>query len=376
MKHIVSLLIFILIASACERKETIVSQEWSNDTALKVVDVIKFPLDSLTKRYGNKMSFSQRESKLYLYNNYTHSFYQYSLSAPEEYRIISLNKEGPNRIGKVDAFFAISEDSIITINSGSSKIAIVNASSEKIYEAQILGSNENGLPLMFTIDYRNGQVYVPLSSYAKTKNSLKRKNVLIYNLKTREKNFIIDTPDQYADIKDWADRFHVKNGTLVGDDHYAFSWSPGKLYVAYNLRENSSRQVNFTSELIADAKKADKILTDRLENRYFQRTNTWNQSIYYSDYGGLILRPFSIGKNIPEGTQDLYGDFKSLNNDDIFEITEIYNKRFEKVGELLGVSFLNNLFDTADGIYIEDYSVDPEDENVMAFKLYQVDEIN
>lgn len=369
------LVVLALTNYSCGTGERYQPLDWKNSNTLKVVGIVKFPLDSQTKRYGNILSYSKKEDNLYLYNNYSHAIYKYSLERPNEYSIIKLDKSGPDGVRQINALYAISEDSLISINSATSKLTIINNSGKKIYEAEILSPDENGFPLMFRITSKDGKVYVPLSTYSKTKPSLKQKNLLIFDLRTRKKDFQIDTPVNYREIKDWADRFHMKSGTLINSSFYAFSWSPGKLFVLHNLEKNESKEIHFSSSLISDAQKADKIPTNSYESRYFQRTNSWNQSIYFAENQNILLRPFIIGKKIPENAKDLYGDFKSLNNDEIFEITEIYNSSMQKIGELKGVSFLNGIFDNINGIYMEDYSVDQENEDIMAFKVYQLDKV-
>ena len=100
-------------------------------------------------------------------------------------------------------------------------------------------------------------------------------------------------------------------------------------------------------------------MTDQIEKNFFSKEETHgtNPSIMPKNQN-LILRSFIIGKDIPQGVTDLTTKYKSLNGDNIFEITEIFNSNFQKVGEIESLSFLQGIFDNSQGIWIEDYSVD------------------
>ena len=116
-----------------------------------------------------------------------------------------------------------------------------------------------------------------------------------------------------------------------------------------------------------------------MESPVYQMSNSWYGDIYYDQYRKLYYRSASIGREIPDSELNPMANlklYKSLNNDDIYALTIILDENFKKVGEVYGIRLTKRSFATESNLLIEDSKYDSENEDIIVFKRYNINNID
>lgn len=362
-------ILFFILLQSCKESKTL-ETPWLNQVTLESTGEWILEIDNTTPRYSNLFSYNDNDQLLYLYNSLGHTLYIYGLNQRQPTSVLKLEREGPNGVMKPDAIKVINQDSILLLNNSNKLLTIIDSRGNPYYKKKILGEDENGLPLRSSILYKNGKIYLPISDYMYTRKTLRPKSLMVFDLKTSKKDFLLDTPKEFRDIKHWADRYYIRDGALIGDSTYVATWSMSKNLKFLNLNSLESKRLNYTSKYIKSAIKADAIFRDLEEKSKYQLKNTWNEAIFYAEHQNLVLRSHSIGKYIPDGGS-MYDKLKTVNKDENYVVTELFDNTLRKIGEVTGITFIEGIFSSKDGLYIEDYLFDGENENIIVFKKYE-----
>lgn len=369
MKQVLLVLTLISIFS-CSKQEKISYLSWKDQYTLKKVGDLIFDIDQQTGRYFNPISYSQSMGSLCLFNNNNHTLYFYNIENGELQRKIQYEKQGPNSVPTVHELVAYSEDSIISLNRDFYSITIFNIKGEVIFKKRILDDSDPGLPLRHQFNYHNGKIYTPVKGYAKTSKNLKQKAALIYDLNTSKKVFVIDSPSEFE--MGWADRDPMRDAVFLKNrNEFVITWSMSKAFESINLTSGQSKNISYDSKRLKKTKKYDGSLNDRLSKDHYLLSNSWIESLHMDKSKGFLLRSATVGKLIPKG-ESLNKQYKSLNKDSIFVLTEIFDETLQKVGEVPNVSFYNDVFSTENFIYVSNYMHDIGNEDIIAFSKYQL----
>jgi hypothetical protein len=363
------IILILLVLQSCKESKTLESP-WLDQATLESSGEWILEIDNTTPRYSNLFSYYDDDEILYLYNRLGHTLYTYELNQSQPKSILKLKSEGPDGVMKPDAIKVLSQDSILFLNNSTKLLTIIDSEGHTFYTKKILKDDENGLPLRSSILHQNGKIYVPVANYIYTNKNISSKSLMIMDLETSEKDFLLDTPKELQNINDWADRYYIRDGVLVGDSIYVSTWSMSKDLKAINLYTLKSRKLSYSSKYINNAKRASGTFKSLEEKSDFQLQNTWNEAIFYAEHQNLVLRSHSIGKYIPDGGSR-YDKLKTINGDENYVVTELFDNTLNKIGEVPGVTFIEGIFSSKTGLYIEDFLFDMNNENIVVFKKYE-----
>jgi hypothetical protein len=360
----------ICFFSACDGIKKVSDDETYNKYTLVKSGNLVLNIDSTTKRFGNLISYSELEQSLSLYNDFNHSIYFYRIPDGDLIKKVSLEKEGVNGVFRVTGLYFYNQDSIFTYNQYTQKITILNDSGKKLDEFTLLDVGDPGMPFSPSLYYENGNIYFTVVGYKATVKEKKYKSLLIYNIRTKNRKFLIDTPSEY--MGNWSDRSVVKDGVLIYGNSYVNSWGMGNKLIALKIEDETINISNPTSNYIQYPKEYEGNIQSMEERLYYQRTNSWNIDLYFAKHQKVILRAVNIGTNLPKGEDIGSGSFASQNGDDIFDLTELFNIDLVKIGEVYHLSFYGEIFSAESGIYIADYQYDEGNEDVISFGRYNL----
>ncbi|MFT7150080.1 MAG: hypothetical protein ACI82Q_001945, partial [Nonlabens sp.] len=99
--------------------------------------------------------------------------------------------------------------------------------------------------------------------------------------------------------------------------------------------------------------------------------NSWYWRVFHDPYKDIYLRSAALGYDMQK-TDLKKRKYGSNNRDGIFNVTIILNKDFQKVGEVINLNFYKATFSTKDGIYIQDFVTDSDNEDVMVFSRHEL----
>lgn len=362
--------IMLVSCSSADLAKDDLNINWNQILSLQETNELTISIDNETNRFGNQMSYSNLSKSLCLYNSINNSLYFYSIPEGQLIRKTALQRDGENSIVRINALYFYNQDSIFTYNQYNRVLTILNDSGKVVLKKELLSSNEPGMPFEPSLSYRKGKIYFVIKGYKGSLEDYENKALLIYDLKNESKRFTIDTPVEFQG--NWADRTIVRHGELLNDDKYIVSWGMGAKMIVEDLSNQQAKEILYKSEKLHYAKEYTEDNRNQEAKLLYQRTNSWNIDLYFDSYRGLLLRSTNVGMKIPKGETFTDRHYPSKNNDSVYDLIEIFDSDLTKVGQVNSVSFYGEIFSTSEGIFITDYQFEPQNEDIIRFKIYEV----
>lgn len=364
----------LILTLGCETQETQNIKDWSNDYTLKMKDRWVISIDLETKRNGNLYSYNEYARCLFLFNQINQSIYSFPLSDSTFSQRIEFDKDGPNGLTTVTHFLFHNKDSIFFFNDLSNTLRIANEKGIVYFKKQILETNEPSfIPKVAKMQIDGHELVMPVFGHQGTRPDLQSKSLLIYNLHTGQKDFLMDLPTDSQGY--FGDKTVSKNLALI-DDMYTMSLSMSS--VIQTLSKVSShkpvQEQKYSSERIHYPTEFKEDLNDRQAAFHYQMTNSWNESLFFDKNSRTLLRSVVIGRNLDKNhVANSINNSLSLNSDRVFVLTELFNESMKKIGEVDHVVFYDGIFSNESYIYMVDYEFDLFNEDIIVFSKYQIE---
>ena len=361
------LLVAALLFSSCGKEDKIT---FGDSFTLKKTGQIIFSLDSMTKTEHAVVNFSQQLNSLCVFNEINHSIYFFDVSTQETTKIIPIEKEGPNGVGRVKAMLVHTRDSVFLFNDATNKVVLMNNKAEVLERFELFNraAGDPARILEPEIYFHDGNLYL-MGRAASFTDKDKNKNIVKYNIKEADKSFLMDYPTSYQQGK-WSSKIMNKFALFnsdSGDFIVSFPFDP--FIHVFNERMDETKAYYAGSDLMKQPKQITAKEKSNVAN--YLLSNSWYWRLFYDPYNKIHLRSASVGYDM-ENTDLSSQTYKSKNRDGIFNTTIILNEDLEKMGEVPGLNFYKATFSTREGIYIQDFDTDSDNEDVMVFSKYQL----
>lgn len=363
------LIIISLTFQGCSKDK---SHPFIDQVTLEFKENIIFPLDSMTKRNSKNIGFSSKINALYLYNEINHSIYFFDLETKLESKRIKLEKEGPNGIGDVSKLIVLNYDSIFTFNRYNNHLYLLNRSGDIIEKTSLFSINEPDPSIQTfspSISYSNvnKSLYLPIRPNSRTDN--KRQTVVLeYNVLNGEKKFIKQWPKEYNSYSNIGTTSFAtldeKNSKMLisfafDDNIHEIDLKTGKEDIHYF----GSDRLNEIS--VFKGKQEMQIIME------YMSASSKYRNVFFDKHANYYLRTGLVGKKIPEGEFKRGEKYKTINNDDIYNLIVILDSNFQKVGEVHKAILLDEVFSTSNGLYMKAPLVNRNNEDILVFKRYE-----
>jgi len=365
------LLTFSILFSACNKQD---KMPFGNKFTLEKTGEIAFALDSMTKKEHSVVNFSQDYNSLCVFNDINHSIYFFDVSTQATTKVIPIEKEGPNGVSSVEAMLVHKRDSIFLYNPSTNKITLLNERAEVIRHFSFFDRNLGEPARVLSPEiYFNGQNLYLLGRVASFTTESKNKNIVKYIIEKDSTEFLMDYPASYQDGK-WSSILMNKYANYdPASNNFIVSFPFDPFLYVFNEKLSETAPYYAGSDLM---KQPEQITAkEKSSIGSYLLGNSWYGRLFYDPYNKTYLRSASIGYDM-ENTNTEDGKYSSNNRDGIFHVTIILDKDFQKVGEVINMDFYKTTFSTKEGIYIQDFEIDPENEDTMIFSRYQLVEID
>ncbi len=359
--------VFNIVSCQKSTKENFSNPKNQDTYTLKISDTLIFPSDY--KHSANTNFFSVRNNVLLQQNSLDNSIYAYDLITQEQLFKLILPAYGPDKIGKIQGFNYISEDSIYIITPLNNQIKLIDSKLNIIdlYDiGDIINSKIASFSQMPLLKFNNLLLIncLPETDYYEDPR------FILFDMCS---NKIIDNMNiaDFIDI-DFYDLLFTLNSTeKLSDNTAIISIGVNEKVFIYNVAEKQIidsmviKSNNFTNTV--PLPKAQNIATrDRLERSYYISIYKviFENNTFLFRTTTLSTEPYDVEGNL----KTLYDKQKSV------IIYDLSNRT--KVGEY----FLpKNIFDFREGfvynnrIYFQLNNLNsPDDENLMKFVGYEV----
>lgn len=355
-----------LLICACNKEGKITFED---QFTLKRTGRISFALDSMTKKEHAVINFSQDYNSLCLFNEINHSIYFFDVSNQETTKVIQFEKEGPNGVSRVAAMLIHAKDSIFLFNDSSNEIMLMNEKAKVVKRFRFFDRGLGDPARVLEPDiYFNGKDLYLLGRVSSFTSKSKDKNIVKYVIEKDSTEFLMDYPASYQEGK-WSsklmNKFAIHNPV---SDEFVISFPFDPYIHIYNEKLNTTNKYYAGSDLMRQPEQ----ITEKEKSTVpdYLLGNSWYWRVFHDPYKNIYLRSASLGYDMQK-TDLKKRKYGSNNRDGIFNVTIILNKDFQKVGEVINLNFYKATFSTKNGIYIQDFETDSENEDIMTFGKYQ-----
>lgn len=366
-------LILIITSWSCSNSE---KKPFLNKIGLEPNGHLIIPIDSVTKKNSQTTHFNQSTNELCLFNDIAHRLYFFDVSSGSTIRTVDLKSEGPNGIGRVDKLFFQSYDSIFLYNANSHVLNLTDTSGKVKSRFQLVDLDQGDptpvlAPALMHFDGKNFFVAVRT-----TTNTTKEKDKVLmkYNLKTRNKEFAMDMPRSYYKRR-WGDK--ISERALAYNPvtkQFSVSYPYDSKLNVFNLTTQKASLFEGNSTLMHEPQTSKN--TPDIEARIvYLASNSWYGQLYFDPINEVYLRSAEIGTNMEYG-DPLNAKYLSKNNDEVYTVTIVLDKEFNKLAEIPGLGFGESIFSNDRFIYIPDGEYQKENEDIIAYARYEIKNVN
>lgn len=384
------LLLAIIVLASCTKKNSSEVNDKNYTNYNKLVELtskelIELELDSVTGFSHRSTSLDQFNDQEFIsfINIQQSSVYIYSVEKPDSVRVISLEREGPNGVGRLSiaAHRMISKDSLLLFNTWSGKLFLINPSGSIIKKIDLIDykstvKEPNPEPsTMKPIIYYDNKVIMSGSFDSYLTNYSESYTTLWYDLKTNERKIIIPLPEKYNEGY-WGDQFKYNPSlgfnTLTEEILANFPIDPN-IHI-YDLNGNLKSTFFEKSERIGDMKPLREDINYGITKDHSVRDPEQSEySLTNSDFQRIIhdkWRNYYYRVSFIRPTNEQYRANKKLTSISI----SVLNSRMEKVGEKYFSSdqyYPTSMLVSSKGIMLARIDLYNNNENALTYEVFE-----
>lgn len=366
---LITLFIVGIISSftSCKKKESFV---FDDKYTLKKSDHIIFDIDSMTKTEHAINGFSPYYNSLCVYNEINNSIYLFDVETQETKKVIQMDQQGPNGVSKVRMMLVHNPDSIFLFNESTSEVLLINEDAVVKIKYKIFDRDEGDPAIILEPEvYLDQNNLYFLGRTATFTEKSKDKNIVKYSLINGEKSYLMDYPESYLEGKWGGMQLRKYALPISNSDSFVVSHVFDPFVHVFNQKSGGYSKFYAGSDLMHQSNQITK--KEKSSVGQYMLGNSWYNRLFYDRYNNVYLRSAFVGYDM-NSNDALNQEYRSKNGDDIRYVTIILDENFIKIGEVRGLNFYKSTFSTEDGIYIQDFTIDENNENIMVFSRYEL----
>lgn len=300
---IINLVIIILLYSCNTKSRNQERGSENQELRFKKIGEKKFPLDSLTSKFGNMFQYldgNQNEYFIYL-NSSNNNILFYNYNTTELEFSIKMDKSGPNGVGNLTGFLASSIDSIFIYSYNTASLHLINKSGEILNKYNLSGAefkyqNRPFVSIANPIVKIGDKIFLnsfgSRNEYSKN-NDKKEKLILELDLNTKNKKYFFEYPDIYG-TGIWGTTLHLMyNSYNPHKKEYIISFPIDNDIYVVNNDHNTNKYLAKASfvNTIEPLSKSTKISAPPpIEEAYVVRSQPNYSSIHFNPYSHQCYR--------------------------------------------------------------------------------------